>query len=257
MKLRDIVQELDATTLNGEDRLNNEITRCGASDLMSDVLARPTDGTLLMTGLTTIQTIRTAKIAGVVAVVFVRGKRPPPEVVTVDVRQADGSVVPSNHTFWMTQFGPVLVPAAAAAWSPVRAYALTDINLENARAFRQYREMGTARDLNEFAAVLRRHAGLPWVNTIAADSAGNAFYGDIGSMPNASNAKLAACIKPGVSAALAAARAEADERLARARAEADELLTHARTEAVRADAIATIRSACGIGIAVAPSRPSA
>ncbi len=43
-----------------------------------------------------------------------------------------------------------------------------------------------------------RHVGLPWVNTIAADSAGNAFYGDIGSMPNASNAKLAACIKPGV-----------------------------------------------------------
>jgi acyl-homoserine-lactone acylase len=66
--------------------------------------------------------------------------------------------------------------------------------------------MGTARDLNEFAAVLRKHAGLPWVNTIAADSKGNAFYGDIGSMPNASNAKLAACIKPGVSAALAAAR---------------------------------------------------
>jgi acyl-homoserine-lactone acylase len=129
-----------------------------------------------------------------------------PEVVTVDVRQPDGSVLPSNHTFWQTQFGPVLVPAAAAAWSPVRAYALTDINLENARAFRQYREMGTARNLDEFTAVLRKYAGLPWVNTIAADSAGNAFYGDIGSMPNASNAKLAACIKPGVSAALAAAR---------------------------------------------------
>ncbi len=129
-----------------------------------------------------------------------------PETVTVDVRQADGSVLPSSHTFWMTQFGPVLVPAAVAAWSPVRAYALTDINLENARAFRQYREMGTARNLHEFTAVLRKHAGLPWVNTIAADSAGNAFYGDIGSMPNASNAKLAACIKPGISAALAAAR---------------------------------------------------
>jgi len=129
-----------------------------------------------------------------------------PETVTVDVRQADGSVVPSSHTFWQTQFGPVLVPAAAAAWSPVRAYALTDINLENARAFRQYREMGTARNLEEFTAVLRKYVGLPWVNTIAADSAGNAFYGDIGSMPNASNAKLTACIKPGVSAALAAAR---------------------------------------------------
>ena len=78
------------------------------------------------------------------------------------------------------------MPAAPAAWTPTRAYALTDVNLENSRAFRQYREMGTARNLDEFSAVLRRHVALPWVNTIAADSAGNAFYADIGSMPNAS-----------------------------------------------------------------------
>lgn len=83
MKLSEIVLELGATTLNGEDELNGDITRCGASDLMSDVLARPTDGTLLMTGLTSVQTIRTAKIAGVVAVVFVRGKLPAPEVIKV------------------------------------------------------------------------------------------------------------------------------------------------------------------------------
>ena len=129
-----------------------------------------------------------------------------PETVSVDVRQADGSVARASHTFWQTKYGPVLVPAAPAAWSPTRAYALTDVNLENSRAFRQYREMGTARNLDEFSAVLRRHVALPWVNTIAADSAGNAFYADIGSMPNASNAKLAACIKPGLSQALAASR---------------------------------------------------
>jgi acyl-homoserine-lactone acylase len=129
-----------------------------------------------------------------------------PETVSVEVVQADGSVVPVGHTFWMTKYGPVLVPAAPAAWNPVSAYALTDVNLENTRAFGQYREMGMARNLDEFTAVLRRHVGLPWVNTVAADSAGNAFYGDIGSMPNASAAKLAACIKPGLSQALAASR---------------------------------------------------
>ncbi len=128
-----------------------------------------------------------------------------PETVSVDVRQADGSVVPTSHTFWRTQYGPVVVPTGGAGWTNNRAYALTDVNLENSRAFRQYREMATARNLDEFAAVLRRHVALPWVNTIAADSAGNAFYADIGSMPNASNAKLAACIKPGLSAGLAAA----------------------------------------------------
>ncbi|MCM2311944.1 MAG: penicillin acylase family protein [Steroidobacteraceae bacterium] len=129
-----------------------------------------------------------------------------PETVTVDVRLPDGSLVTSSQTFWQTQFGPVLVPAAPAAWTSTRAYALTDINLENSRSFRQYREMGTARSLDEFNAVLRKHVGLPWVNTIAADLYGNALYADLGSMPNASNAKLAACIKPGISQALAASR---------------------------------------------------
>jgi len=88
MKLSEIASELDATLLNGADKLDGEITRCGASDLMSDVLARPADGTLLMTGLATIQTIRTARIAGVLAVVFVRGKRPAPEVI--EVAEAEG-----------------------------------------------------------------------------------------------------------------------------------------------------------------------
>jgi predicted transcriptional regulator len=83
MKLADIVRELEATVLLGEDGLNAEITRCGASDLMSDVLARPTEGILLLTGLTSVQTVRTSKIAGVVAIVFVRGKKPLPEVIEV------------------------------------------------------------------------------------------------------------------------------------------------------------------------------
>lgn len=131
-----------------------------------------------------------------------------PETVTAELRLGDGSVVAVPHTFWQTQFGPVLVPAAApqALWSPTSAYALTDVNLENIRAFRQYREMGQARNLDEFAATLRRHVGLPWVNTIAADSGGKAFYGDIGAMPNVSNAQLAACTLPGFAQALAASR---------------------------------------------------
>ena len=131
-----------------------------------------------------------------------------PETVSAELLLADGSVVPVPHTFWQTQFGPVLVPAAAAPalWSRTSAYALTDINLENTRAFSQYREMGQARNLDEFTGTLRRHAGLPWVNTIAADSGGQAFYGDIGAMPNVSNAQLLACTLPGFAQALAASR---------------------------------------------------
>jgi predicted transcriptional regulator len=55
---------------------------CGA-DLMSDVLAFTHEGTLLMTGLTNPQVVRTAEMAGITAIVFVRGKVPPPDTVTL------------------------------------------------------------------------------------------------------------------------------------------------------------------------------
>jgi predicted transcriptional regulator len=55
---------------------------CG-SDLMSDVLAFLKPSALLLTGLTNPQSIRTAEMADVVAVCYVRGKRPNPETVTL------------------------------------------------------------------------------------------------------------------------------------------------------------------------------
>jgi predicted transcriptional regulator len=88
MTLAEIVRTLGATVLTGADKLDIDIVRCGASDLMSDILAGLADGSLLLTGLATLQTVRTASIAGVGAVVFVRGKIPPAEVV--DLANAQG-----------------------------------------------------------------------------------------------------------------------------------------------------------------------
>jgi len=87
MKLSEIAQSLEATVLAGHDKLGMDIQRCGASDLMSDILAGAAEGSILVTGLTTVQAIRTASIAGVGAVVFVRGKTPSPEVVAVAIDQ--------------------------------------------------------------------------------------------------------------------------------------------------------------------------
>jgi predicted transcriptional regulator len=81
MKLSEIVDILNARLLVGEDQLHKEFTRCGASDLMSDILAGLSDDSVLLTGLTTIQTIRTAVVAGVRVVIFVRGKTPPHDVI--------------------------------------------------------------------------------------------------------------------------------------------------------------------------------
>ncbi len=83
MRLSEIVTVLEAKVLAGEEQIDKEISRCGASDLMSDILAGIADGCVLLTGLTTLQAIRTAVVAGVGAVGFVRGKIPPPDVVNL------------------------------------------------------------------------------------------------------------------------------------------------------------------------------
>ncbi len=81
MKLSEIVEALDATVLACKDKIDIEVETCGASDLMSDILAAIAEGCILLTGLTTVQVVRTAMVAGVGAVVFVRGKTPPQEVI--------------------------------------------------------------------------------------------------------------------------------------------------------------------------------
>ncbi len=84
MKLSDICLELSAAVLTGEDEAVLEQTvintACGC-DLMSDVLAFVKDQSLLLTGLINPQVIRTAEMMDIVAICFVRGKVPPPEVV--------------------------------------------------------------------------------------------------------------------------------------------------------------------------------
>jgi hypothetical protein len=52
-----------------------------AADLMSDVLVDARPGFVLVTGLMTVQAIRTAAISDLAAVVFARGKAVPPDVL--------------------------------------------------------------------------------------------------------------------------------------------------------------------------------
>jgi len=57
------------------------VTGCFAADLMSDVLAFAREGSLLVTGLATDQTIRTAAIKHLAAVVVIEGKQTSGEMV--------------------------------------------------------------------------------------------------------------------------------------------------------------------------------
>ncbi len=55
--------------------MSKQIAKGFASDLMSDVLTLDTDDLLLITGLTNMQTLRTAEMADISCVLFVRDKR--------------------------------------------------------------------------------------------------------------------------------------------------------------------------------------
>ena len=81
MKISEIQKTLNARVLVGEDRLDNEVVAAGSADLMDDVLAAVAEESVLLTGVTTEQVLRTAKIAGVGAVVFVRGKMPDQSII--------------------------------------------------------------------------------------------------------------------------------------------------------------------------------
>ena len=74
MRLKDLKKILDAEVLWGDDYLDEEVSIAYGSDLMSDVLAFVQTGSLLLTGRTNTQVVRTAEMAEIKAICFVHGK---------------------------------------------------------------------------------------------------------------------------------------------------------------------------------------
>lgn len=81
MKLSDVADIIGGKILNNADYIEKEVKCAFASDLMSDVLTIDTDGLLLITGLANMQTIRTAEMADIDGIVFVRNKKPTQEMI--------------------------------------------------------------------------------------------------------------------------------------------------------------------------------
>ncbi|MCU4176025.1 DRTGG domain-containing protein [Carboxylicivirga sp. N1Y90] len=80
MKIREIAEILDARVVCGEESIDRDIN-CGfASDLMSDVLTLDSEHLALITGLANMQVVRTAEMADVNCIVFVRNKIVSPEM---------------------------------------------------------------------------------------------------------------------------------------------------------------------------------
>ena len=81
MTVLQLKEILNAELLCGGEHTDREVhTACG-SDMMSDVLAFVKDQAVLLTGLCNPQVVRTADMMDMRCIVFVRGKKPTPDII--------------------------------------------------------------------------------------------------------------------------------------------------------------------------------
>jgi predicted transcriptional regulator len=77
-EIRDVV---DAVVITGGKDLQLDFEEVCAADLMSEVLAFASSGSILITALRNVQSVITAHVAEVKAIIYVRGKLPDEEAV--------------------------------------------------------------------------------------------------------------------------------------------------------------------------------
>jgi acyl-homoserine-lactone acylase len=116
--------------------------------------------------------------------------------LTVQVKQADGSLKGQTHTVYRSQFGPVVQWPGKLDWDNRYAFSLRDANLGNDRVLQQWYAMNRAGSVKDLQTSVHTLQGIPWVNTLAADDQGQSLFMNLSVVPNVSAAKLAQCSDP-------------------------------------------------------------
>lgn len=77
------VNELVKGTICQDCGTSQDFIHAFASDLMSDVLRFNMERTILITGLSTVQTLRTAEMSNIECIIFARGKKVTDEMISL------------------------------------------------------------------------------------------------------------------------------------------------------------------------------
>jgi hypothetical protein len=88
MNLAKIMKVADGTLLTPGMDIDVDIRGGYGADLMSDVLAFSQPACILLTGLTNPQVVRTAQMAEFRAILFIRGKKPQPETLSLALQES-------------------------------------------------------------------------------------------------------------------------------------------------------------------------
>ncbi|MFC9268774.1 penicillin acylase family protein [Streptomyces zhihengii] len=116
---------------------------------------------------------------------------------TVTVPVKDGA--PVSRTQYWTRYGPVVTSLGASLplpWTTATAYALNDPNAVNLRATDTALSFARARSTGDIVRGLRRTQGLPWVNTVAADSSGRSLFTQSQVLPRITDELAERCSTP-------------------------------------------------------------
>ncbi|AGM43446.1 penicillin acylase family protein [Aeromonas hydrophila] len=108
------------------------------------------------------------------------------KAITVQVRQADGSLQPYSQTVYASHFGPMVNLASLSpslGWTSSSAISFRDANAGNYKMLEQWLAMAKAQSTPAFFDALAEHQGVPWVNTLLIDKAGQASYVDATQVP--------------------------------------------------------------------------
>ena len=117
--------------------------------------------------------------------------------VSFKARSKGGSLRTINEDLYRTHEGYVLhAPDVLMSWSPASVFALRDANAEHLRTIDTFLDMGKAHNVRQLLAAQDRGAGMPWVNTIAADRDGNVLYADHSVVPNVPDDLAEQCMTP-------------------------------------------------------------
>jgi len=104
---------------------------------------------------------------------------------SVEVLSDDGTRSTVTRTLWRTHQGP-MVNLPLVGWGFDLAFTYRDANFDNDLILSQFLAMATASSMDDFQASYARIQGMPWVNTLAADKTGRAWFIDGSSTPNLS-----------------------------------------------------------------------
>lgn len=112
--------------------------------------------------------------------------------VSVRLKSADGKIAERKHTFWATPYGLVLQDKTFG-WNAKTAFSMRDVAM-NLYWMNKAMALDHAQSVEEIKAAGARYLGIPWLNTIAADSTGQVLYADNTAVPHVTDQMLASCV---------------------------------------------------------------